>query len=158
MGKLNTKASLLQQILVTLVFRSDETLLTVSKQYQFALKTFRAVNHHLYTNEMDALRGLKDHDGMVRWLTDYKKTETPGAVSGYAVAEPSDQRSENTTYNILLEYGEMDLGNYFYEIEPPMQPSDIEGFWRSVFAVADALKGIHNLRVKDAGTIMEFHG
>lgn len=157
MGKL-VKASLTQQKSVTLVFRSNEILLTASKQYQFALKTFRAVNYHLYKNEMDALRGLKDHEGMVRWLADYKKTETPGAVGGHAIAEPSDQRSENATYNILLEYGEMDLDNYFYEKEPPVQPSDIKGFWTSVFAVADALKGIHNLRVKDAGITMEFHG
>ena len=107
---------------------------------------------------MDALGGLKDHEGMVRWLADYKKTENSGAAGGHAIAEPSDQLSENVTYNILLEYGEMDLNTYFYEVEPPVQPSDIEGFWTSVFAVADALKGIHNLRVKDAGIIMEFYG
>ena len=148
---------LLQKLFV-LVFRSDETLLTASKQYQFALKSFHAVNFQLYKNEMDALRGLRDHEGMVRWLADYKKTEAPDAAAGHAIAEPSDQPSENATYNILLEYGEMDLNTYFYEIEPPVQPSDIEGFWRSVFAVPDALKGIHNLEVKSGKKKLKFHG
>lgn len=146
------------QKLFVLVSRFDETLLTAFKHYQFVLKSFHAVNYQLYKNEMDALRGLKDHEGMVRWLADYKKIETPGAAAVHAIAERSDQPSENATYNILLEYGEMDFSNYFYEIEPPVQPSDIQGFWRSVFAVADALKGIHNLEVKDAGIKMEFHG
>ena len=107
---------------------------------------------------MKALRGLKDHEGMVRWLADYKKSQTSSEEPGHPAADSFNQTSKNTTYNILLEYGEMDLSNYFEEIEQPVRSSDIEAFWRSVFAVADAVKGIHNLRVHDAGVTMEYYG
>ena len=107
---------------------------------------------------MNALRGLKDHEGMVRWLADYKKTHPPSNEPELPTAGPSQSNPNNTTYNILLEYGEMDLGSYFVEIEPPVRPSDIAAFWQSVFGVANAVKGIHNLRVHDAGITTEYYG
>ncbi len=63
-----------------------------------------------------------------------------------------------TTYNILLEYGPMDLDVYFGAVLPPVLQSEIEAFWRSLFAIADAVKGIHNLKVCNAEETEEYYG
>lgn len=102
---------------------------------------------------MSAFLGLKQHEGMVRWLANYKKTHDPQVA---VAAGPSKQ--ETTTYNILLEYGEMDLRVYFEEVLPPVLQSEIEAFWRSLFAIADAVKGIHNLKVRNAEQVEEYYG
>lgn len=63
-----------------------------------------------------------------------------------------------TTYNILLEYGEFDLEEYFVERLPPANPNEIREFWTSLFAVADALKGIHTFENDRAGVRQEYYG
>ena len=52
----------------------------------------------------------------------------------------------------------MDLDNYFENKEPPVRSSDIEMFWKSIFAVADAVKGIYNIIVNDYGSPLEYYG
>ena len=96
---------------------------------------------------MDAFIALQGHEGMVRWLADYEKVETAVATQ------------VKKTYNILLEFGEMDLGVYFREILPPVLPSEIEAFWRSLFAVANAVQGVHDLKIDDeSGQTKEYYG
>lgn len=132
-------------------------LLTEIKRYEFALKTFEGKNHELYKNEMDAFIGLKAHEGMVRWLADYEKVDkaVPAPESpGVRAAECK----EITTYNILLEFGEMDLGVYFRNNLPPVLPLEIEAFWRSLFAVANAVQGVHDLKVQDGYQMGEYYG
>ncbi len=107
---------------------------------------------------MDAFRGLKDHGGMVRWLADYKKAKTSGETLQSGATGHSGHTADNTTYNILLEYGEMDLDEYFGRMVPPALPSDIEAFWRPLFAIADAIDGIHNLKTSDTGIVEEYYG
>lgn len=131
--------------------------LTKIKRYEFALKTFEGKNHDLYKNEMDAFVGLKGHEGMVRWLADYAKVEeaihTPESPATRAV-----ECKTITTYNILLEFGEMDLGVYFRYNLPPVLPLEIEAFWRSLFAVANAVKGVHDFKVRHFGETKEYYG
>lgn len=105
---------------------------------------------------MNAFLGLKQHEGMVRWLASYKETHDSPAGQEAAAAGPSKQQT--TTYNILLEYGEMDLRVYFIEILPPVLQSEIEAFWRSLFAIADAVKGFHNLKIRNAEQWEEYNG
>ena len=59
---------------------------------------------------------------------------------------------------MLLEYGNMDLGEYFNQKLPPMLPTEIESFWRSIFALANAIKGIHDLEICVAGQKKEYSG
>ena len=106
---------------------------------------------------MDAFIGLKGHEGMIRWLTNYEKDETSLTTpesSATGIAESKKVK----TYNILLEFGDMDLGVYFKNRLPPVLPLEIEAFWRSLFAVADAVKGVHNLKVRVGGETEEYHG
>ena len=95
---------------------------------------------------------------MVQCLGDYKVTFKPPDTQESAVASLHENKDKYTTYNILLEYGEMDLGDYFGEVLPPVLPSEIEAFWRSLFPIADALKAIHNLKVPGAGIAEEYYG
>ena len=95
---------------------------------------------------MDAFIGLKGHEGMVRWLADFEKVDK---------VVPTQVK----TYNILLEFGAMDLGVYFTQNLPPVLPLEIEAFWKSLFAVADAVQGVHDLKVRDdSGQTKEYHG
>ena len=95
---------------------------------------------------MDALIGLQGHEGMIRWLADYEKVDKADAT-------------QVKTYNILLEFGEMDLADYFKRTLPPVLPLEIEAFWRSLFAVANAVQGVHDLKVRDdSGQTKEYYG
>ena len=131
--------------------------LQIFQQYRFALKTFPENHVALYQNEVKAFQGLKEHDGMVRWLADYEKLDmtTPGLTH-------SDTEDSSTipskTYNILLEYGLMDLDDYFNEKLPPVLSWEIEAFWKSLFAVAFATKGIHDLKVDNGWETKEYFG
>lgn len=136
----------------------DRVLTVCAQQYQFALKTFHGTYKKLYEEEMNALSGLQDHEGMVRWLADYTLTQIPLERGSQPASSHAAQEPEVTTHNILLEYGQRDLSVYFAEMEPPVRSSDIEAFWKSLFAVADAVKGIHNLKVHEAGVEKEYHG
>jgi hypothetical protein len=68
------------------------------------------------------------------------------------------ETSEQTTFNILLEYGELDLDEYFQERPPPALPTDIMDFWKNLFNVADALKDIHNLTLGNGEFREEYYG
>jgi hypothetical protein len=54
-------------------------------------------------------------------------------------------------HNILLEYGELDLSEYFADNVPPYLQSEIESFWERLFAVANAVRSIHRLVLPDKG-------
>jgi hypothetical protein len=61
---------------------------------------------------------------------------------------PSGTRE--TLYNILLEFGEFDLEEFFGDQQqyPPVLQLEIVDFWQSFFKVADAISRVHNLEVE----------
>lgn len=111
--------------------------------YQFALKTFEEGNKSLYENESKAFSGLRGHSGMVRYFGEYEHKEADTC---------------KTTHNILLEYGEFDLDEFFAERLPPVLQTEVEEFWVKLFEVANALDGIHNLRTCTDGITQEYRG
>ena len=55
----------------------------------------------------------------------------------------------STTYNLLLEFGQEDLDEYFAgPSSPPVRAEEIIRFWESLFKVADAIKSVHNVIIK----------
>jgi hypothetical protein len=86
---------------------------------------------------------------MVQFLGEY--THESDQVSG--TSEASDK-----TYNILLEYGDLDLDEYFYERLPPVFPTEILRFWKDLFEVGDAIKGVHNLKYGKGELAEEYYG
>lgn len=99
---------------------------------------------------------------MVRYLGDYEhvevqtvphtpQTTTDGEASKVEVRKIS-------TFNIILEYGDYDLVEYFEEFAPPVFQSEVNFFWTGLFEVAHAVENIHNFSVNKDGRIEEFQG
>ncbi|KAL8820291.1 MAG: hypothetical protein Q9223_001457 [Gallowayella weberi] len=129
-------------------------------RYHFALKSFEEGSVSLYENEKKAFNALRKNNGMVRYLADYTHaerrdtdTEGPGRLFG----NQGEQVTRNT-FNLLLEFGEFDLDEFFAQRLPPVLQVEIEEFWSSLFDVADALDGTANLKIEENGVVKEFHG
>ena len=110
-------------------------------------------------NERDAFHGLRNHEGMVRYLADYghKEIRRPQNSTEAGIIGEREETIK-TTYNILLEYGESDLDEFFAARLPPVLETEVEAFWKALFEVADAIEGIHNLKTSTDGVVQEYHG
>lgn len=67
-------------------------------------------------------------------------------ISCYSVSDSGKNESSKTldeTFNILLEFGELDLDEFFADSDPPAHPLEIIGFWEELSKVADALQRVH---------------
>jgi serine/threonine protein kinase len=53
--------------------------------------------------------------------------------------------SGHLTFNIIIEYGEYDLREYFTDIPLPVSKDDICGFWKSLSGIADSLHQLHGI-------------
>lgn len=87
---------------------------------------------------------LRHHVGIVQYFGDYKHLE---AGAGKIL-----------TSNIIMEYADYDLDEYFTEFSPPVSQSAIKSFWEGLFDIAHAVNDIHNLRVDTHGRMREFSG
>jgi serine/threonine protein kinase len=98
------------------------------------LKVFKDGNKKLFNDELRAYRKLSEnrhdghsHKGMVRFLGEFSHVD------------PITQSAE---HNILLEYGDNDLAEYFYRT-PPVLTSAILKFWDDLSHVIIAICGLH---------------
>lgn len=67
--------------------------------------------------------------------------------------------SEKYEHHILLEYGELDLDDYFSLKLPPTMSEEIISFWESVFQIAKAIEKIHHFQHRDHdGNVRNFSG
>jgi hypothetical protein len=112
-----------------------------------ALKSYPSEQIDVFEWERIAFVGLRGQKGMVQYLGDYSFDDT-------------DDRASRT-YNILLEFGELDLDEFFADEHsyPPVLTPEIVDFWQSLFEVAEALKRFHNLEYRnDDGVTAHYHG
>ncbi|KAL8732449.1 MAG: hypothetical protein Q9181_003945 [Wetmoreana brouardii] len=126
-------------------------------RYEFALKTFTCKDDKVFENEKRAFDSLKGKEGMVKYLASFRIVETSPASTEKGLAATSSQEHQSTC-NILLEFAEMDLSVYFQNIQPPALSKEGEEFWKALFAIATAVKDIHNLRVNRGEEIREYYG
>lgn len=113
----------------------------------------------IYTNEMEAYHSLRNHEGMVRYLAGYAHKEIqPSSNSPVIGTTKSQDEITKSTYNILLEFGEFDLDEYFVGRLPPVMEIEIGAFWKDLFEVADAVESIHNLKTNTDGVVQEYYG
>ncbi|KAL9623131.1 MAG: hypothetical protein Q9160_002645 [Pyrenula sp. 1 TL-2023] len=103
--------------------------------YELAVKSYSdsGLSKELFEKETKAFNWLRGQEGMVQYLGQYSHDET------------KKDGSTLRTHNILLEFGESDLEEYFAEVPPPVRRSEIIDFWKSLFNVAEYLKKIHFL-------------
>ncbi|KAI1209587.1 uncharacterized protein F4807DRAFT_97731 [Annulohypoxylon truncatum] len=108
--------------------------------YVFALKTFTQESLEIFEWERDAYLAVqaKRLPGMVRFLGEYE------------IDEQLEDGSVCHTWNILLEYGEEDLDEFFASrrnYPPNLNPETLQ-FWNSLANVAQALDSVHNLELE----------
>ena len=123
------------------------------------LKTFEEGNRSYYLNEKSAFDGLRKHEGMVRYLGDYglRQAVPKTTLSDSHATGPQEDVIKNT-YNIILEYGDLDLDDFFYERLPPLLESEVVDFWTAMLDVARAVEGIHNLNADRGGPVEKYRG
>jgi len=98
-----------------------------------ALKTYPKSRRDDFEAEEEALTELNEagtQESIIRYLGSYRCVEADG----------------NTTFNLLLEWAQFDLDEYFLELPPPSTSDEITAFWGNLFKTAEALRSIHNLR------------
>lgn len=96
---------------------------------------------------------------MVQYLGHYEHEEIQlPSHAPETVVTAKEEEVTRTTYNILLEYGDMDLDEFFAERLPPVLQTEVEAFWKDLFEVADAVERIHNLEDRTGGVVQEYYG
>ncbi|KAI1169526.1 hypothetical protein F4777DRAFT_584828 [Nemania sp. FL0916] len=115
--------------------------------YRFAFKSYSQGREDIYKIEKNAFKGIGNEQDMIKCLGTVETSNAPGG-------DPQDR-----CYNILLEYGEDDLNEYFIVHSPPTLSSEILDFWEKLFQIADALQRVHNLEKKrNNGNSVMFKG
>ncbi|KAH7128547.1 hypothetical protein B0J11DRAFT_273614 [Dendryphion nanum] len=118
--------------------------------YQMALKSYPKSMNKVYEWEKIAFSGLGSHEGspIVRYLGCYSHHE--------ALA-----KDDGTTYNLLLEYGQVDLEEYCADLSnvPPVRTMEVIRFWKSLFKVAHAIRNVHNVQIHvSKAKVMNYDG
>ncbi|KAI0418430.1 hypothetical protein F5X98DRAFT_386292 [Xylaria grammica] len=121
--------------------------------YRFALKSYSEECQDIYKKEKNAFNGIANEQDMIKCLGTIQFTDDPQTSYDSTIS------LQKGSYNILLEYGEDDLNEYFVVHNPPIVDREILDFWENLFQIADALQRIHNLeRKKNDGTPIRFEG
>jgi len=104
-----------------------------------ALKTYRT--RSTFEAEKDALLGLKHklEVPIIRCLGSYTHT-------------CEDEHTNTKTYNLLLEFGRLDLDEYWVDDTntPPVMTEEIIRYWQRIFEIATAINTVHDLRVNNS--------
>jgi hypothetical protein len=92
---------------------------------------------------------------MIKYLGCFvEKIDAPTASQSRSV---TDQAAFDK-HNILLQFGESDLEEYFVDNAQPIMFHEIGSFWRSLFDVARAIERIHNLETSNGGFAERYAG
>jgi hypothetical protein len=124
-------------------------MLLPSQCYSMALKSYLGNKKDSYDYEKAVFSGLKNDLQMpvVRYLGCY--THDYGEGNGMG-----------KTYNLLLQFGEKDLEEYWADptTVPPVRAVEIIHFWESLFKVAEAIRRMHSLQIPHDRDMLDYHG
>ncbi|KAI0379192.1 hypothetical protein F5Y04DRAFT_259958 [Hypomontagnella monticulosa] len=139
--EVTVQESLVSKRLAAAVARSRYEDSSFGTCYTFALKTFTEESQKVFEWERDAylaVRAGPELPGMVRYLGEYE------------IDEVLENGELIHTWNILLEYGDQDLEEFFASLQnyPPILNSETIQFWKSLANVAKALNAMHNLKLE----------
>jgi hypothetical protein len=123
-----------------------ELLLTayIMQCYKLAIKSYSAKAKDIYEWEKRAFTGLRN---------DY---DTP-IVQCLGCFTHDGEREK--TYNLVLEYGEMDLDEYCADLGniAPVHSEEIMRFWQSLFEVAKAIRRVHQVPVQTGQNLQKVY-
>lgn len=133
-------------LLVLSYFNTSSELLLRYQQpfqgYRLALKTFPHENHDVCKNEISAFAALQENKGMIQYLGSFAQQKDTGIYE----------------HNILLEFGDFDLEEYFELHVPPVLPGEIVRFWTNLFEVARAIEKVHKIATQRGERQQEYFG
>ena len=102
---------------------------------------------------------LRNHEGIIRYLSNYEHPMKISKADDPAIRKGQEAETKTkVTYNILLEFGERDLDRYLEDCLPPVLEGEVGDFWKDMFDVADAVKGIHDVKISTGGMQQEYYG
>jgi hypothetical protein len=111
--------------------------------YKMAMKTYVGNKRSAFEAEKDAFSALKSDTNVpiVRYLGSF--------THDYGEGIASDNYPLQKTYNLLLEYGELDLYQYWADETnvPPVRVNEIICYWEKLFEIAVAIRKVHHLDV-----------
>jgi hypothetical protein len=115
-----------------------------------ALKCYSGNKKDSYFSEKEVFTGFRDDPQsmpVVRYLGCYTHDHGEGDGLG-------------TTYNLLLEFGENDLMEYWADLTnvPPVRTVEISRFWKSLFNVAEAIRRMHNFQIPHGRGTLRYRG
>ena len=96
--------------------------------YELAVKSYSENRKTAYESEVQAYKGLANKPGMLRYFGRYSHPE-----------------QGHTMYNILLEFGQKDLLEYFWDTTPPTESVDIIRRGELICEIAKAIRSFHQL-------------
>ncbi|KAG9601191.1 hypothetical protein KCU77_g2024, partial [Aureobasidium melanogenum] len=99
------------------------------KCYRLAIKRLSGSRLRTYNQERRAFKGIRDKQGMLRCLGFYSFTD--------------NEHDEDEHYNILLEYAELNLHEFFKDFHPPQLAKDIYSQWKDFCRIAEAIETLH---------------
>ncbi|KAF4630836.1 hypothetical protein G7Y89_g7300 [Cudoniella acicularis] len=102
--------------------------LEYGKCYELAIKSYLK-QKRTYEGEVGAFRGLVGQPDMVQYFGCYEHYDG----------------QDQPTYNIILEFGEMDLVEYFHAKPPPQLPVEIVEFWDWISNIVRSIQTVHEL-------------
>ena len=119
--------------------------------YRFALKSFKSNNFDIFENEKKAWDNLRSQHAMISCFGHFEWKEPSETLQPKRLLSNTREQVFAKTYNILFEYGESDLEEFFVQNHPPLLEQEILSFWETLFGIIDAVKAIHNLKPYEEG-------
>ncbi|KAI0857438.1 hypothetical protein F4860DRAFT_359654 [Xylaria cubensis] len=110
--------------------------------YRFAFKSYSEDCEDIFNSEKNAFHGIRYEKNIIKCLGTVKCAQYRQLSDNPKTSEP------RISHNILLEYGENDLNEYFCVHSPPVLGREIIDFWENLFQIVDALQRVHNLEQK----------
>jgi hypothetical protein len=88
---------------------------------------------------MDVSRMLNHEDNVVRYLCAYTTFERQSLNAHQRL---DDTVKWSLTYNILFEYGDANLKQFFASIPSPVSHSSVKQFWLELSGIVSAVRGL----------------
>ncbi|KAI1195753.1 hypothetical protein F5X97DRAFT_326226 [Nemania serpens] len=121
--------------------------------YRFAVKSYSEEWQDIYKIEKGAFNKIGNEQDIIKCLGTVQCVEDP------QTSDEPKMNPQRRSHNILLEYREHDLNEYFFVQSPPTLGREILDFWEKLFQIADALRRVHNLEKKmNNGNSIKFRG
>ncbi|OAL46958.1 hypothetical protein IQ07DRAFT_634543 [Pyrenochaeta sp. DS3sAY3a] len=142
--KINNKGATATMFKVNLTNELEST--KVGIEVIFAVKQYQAIHLGLFKQELQAFKDMYANG-----------VDPEGIVHCYGTFEYRDSLGQ-TYYNLLLEYAECDLREYWADTLPPRTATEITDEWSKLLGIARALKHIHGTTPKDKTVPFGWHG